>query len=214
MIEKPRPPQGLKRYLLTGLLLLAPIGVSIQIFVWFVSFLDGLLSPLIVGIFGRHVPGLGLIAAFIAVALTGAISSNMVGHHLVALVEDLLLHVPGLNWLYRTAKQLADIFSPEGSASFKRVVLIEYPRLGTYRVGFVTREIGIERAQGERRLLAVYVPTNNLYIGDVVLASPESVLDTELSLQEGIQAVLSGGASLPERIVAPPPAGPDATTSS
>src|SRR5687767_1835337 len=113
----------IKRYLLTGLLLVAPIGISLSLLVWSVYFLDHLLAPLIATLFGRHVPGLGLIAGLGLLAGAGFLSSNIVGHHVVELLEEILLRVPVLNWLYRTAKQLADVFAPEGQAKFKRVVL-------------------------------------------------------------------------------------------
>lgn len=195
------PWRGLKRTLVTGLFIVAPISLTFILLAWFVSLIDGLLGP-VTGFIGRPVPGLGLVVAFLIVLMAGVLGSNLVGQQLLELTEELLLKIPVFNWIYRTIKQLSEVFSPAGRASFKSVVLIEYPRPGVFSLGFVTNQISLERESGARPLVCVYVPTNHMYVGDIVLVAPESVVYTKLSQQEGIQAVISAGAAIPSLLKA------------
>lgn len=182
----------LKRVLLTGLFIVAPFSLTFILIAWFVQLVDRMLYP-VTGLLGQPIPGLGIIAALVIILGVGAVASNVVGQHLLEYFEEMLLRVPGINWLYKTIKQVADVFSPAAAKSFKRVVLVEYPRPEVYSMGFVTNEVSVDG----RRLISVYVPTNHVYIGDFVLVPADKVKDLPLTLQEGIQAALSAGASLP-----------------
>lgn len=183
-----------KRTFLTGLFVLAPFSLTFILLAWFVAFLGKALEPL-GDLLGRGAPGIGLLAALALVWLAGALASNMVGQHLLEYLEELLLRVPGINWLYKTIKQLSEVFSPNGKNAFKSAVLIEYPRPDVYSIGFVTNEVNLE--EGGRRLLCVYVPTNHMYIGDCVFVPIEKAIPLQMSLQEAVQCALSAGASLP-----------------
>jgi uncharacterized membrane protein len=121
----------------------------------------------------------------------------VVGRHLLEFVEEMVLRVPVLNWLYRTIKQVSDIFSPSGRQALKQFVVVEYPRQGVYRFGFVTKELSVVSDRLPQDAVTVYIPTNNLYIGDYVLVPRDSVFKTELTQQQGVQVVLSAGAALP-----------------
>lgn len=191
--------RGLKRTLVTGLFIVAPIGLTFVLLAWFVSLIDGLLAP-VIGVAGRPIPGIGLVVAFVIVLMAGVLGSNIIGQQLLELTEELLLKIPVFNWVYRTIKQLSEVFSPAGRANFKSVVLVEYPRPGVYSLGFVTNQINVEGAGSPGDLVAVYIPTNHMYIGDVVFAPPSSVIYTRLSQQDGIQAMISAGAALPPSV--------------
>ena len=189
----------LQRTLLTGLFIVAPISLSFILLAWFIALVDGLLAP-VIGFIGRPVPGLGLLVAFGLVLTAGILGSNLVGQHLLEIAEDVLLKIPVFNWVYRTIKQLSEVFSPAGRANFKSVVLVEYPRPGVYSLGFVTRKVSLETGDGLRPMVCVYVPTNHMYIGDSILVPADKVLVTGLSQQDGIQAAMSAGAALPDVI--------------
>jgi uncharacterized membrane protein len=193
---KVAPLRRLKRILLTGLFIVAPISLSFMLLAWLVALIDGLLSPLI-GVVGRPMPGLGLVIAFLIVLGAGVLGSNMIGQHLLELAEEMLLRIPVFNWVYRTIKQLSEVFSPSGKSSFKSVVLIEYPRPGVYSMGFVTNQVSVQAAGEPRALVCVYVPTNHMYIGDSVLVPADKIIALKMTQQEGIQAAISAGASLP-----------------
>lgn len=198
MTARRGPLRGLKRTLLTGLFIVAPISLSFILLAWFVALVDGLLAP-VVGFIGRPVPGLGLVVAFLLVFTAGILGGNIVGRHLLEVTEELLLKIPGFSWIYRTIKQLSEAFSPSKS-SFKSVVLVEYPRPGMRQLGFVTKKVDVEGVEGAQELVCVYIPTNHMYIGDSILVPADKVLTTSLTQQEGIQAVISAGASLPAHL--------------
>ncbi len=189
-----------KRNLIAGFLVLAPLSISLFLLFWLVSWIDGLLSPLIYALTDRELPGLGLVAALVIAALAGWLASNIIGQNLLETAEDLILHVPILNWLYRTVKQLTEVFSPNGKAQFRSVVMVEYPREGVYQLGFATGMVYREEDGRVETLTSVYIPTNHLYIGDVLLVPPERLRSTSMTLQEGIQYFLSAGASTPRRL--------------
>lgn len=186
-----------KRTLLTGLFVIAPFSLTFMLLAWFVSTVDRALAP-VIGLIGRPVPGLGLAVALVIVLLVGTLANNIGGQHLLEYFEEMLLRIPGFNWLYGTIKQVADVFSPSGKKAFRSVVLVEYPRPGVYSVGFVTREVCLEREGASARLACVYVPTNHMYIGDYILVPTAQVMSIPLSLQEGVQCAISAGASLPD----------------
>ena len=193
----------LQRTLLTGLFIVAPISLSLFLVLWLVALVDGLLAPL-AGLIGRPVPGLGLVVALGLVFAAGVLGSNLVGQHLLELAEELLLKIPLFNWVYKTVKQMSEVFSPSGKSNFKSVVLVEYPRPGVYSMGFVTNQLTAEIGGKSQALVCVYVPTNHMYIGDSVLVPADKIITTKLSQQEGIQTAISAGASLPAVLKAKP----------
>lgn len=193
------PGRDLKRYVVTGFLVVAPISITIFLLWWFVGWIDYMLSPVVLTVVGRHIPGLGVAVALGLLLVVGFLSSNMMGRHLLEITEDFLMRIPVFNWLYRTVKQLTEAFTPAGSQYFKSVVMVEHPRPGVHQLGFVTRKVEIETDQGRTSHYCVYIPMNHLYIGDVVLVPVEKAIETDIPLQEGVQGILSAGASLPTR---------------
>jgi uncharacterized membrane protein len=95
---------------------------------------------------------------------------------------------------------LIDAFSPERRSSFKAVVLVRHPREGEYAFVFVTSEMLLETPEGKNEMATVFVPTNNLYLGDIVVAPRIDVIPTGLSVEEGIRIILSAGTATPPRI--------------
>jgi uncharacterized membrane protein len=145
------------------------------------------------------IPGLGLLATAAIVLAAGALATNVIGRRLVERTEQLLLHVPLFRTVYAPVRQLLTAFSPDSEVGFKRIVLVEDGRRG-YMIGFLTKEFVVDRGQGQERLLAVYVPTNHLYLGDVVVCPPERVVFPDLSVEDGVRVFLTGGMALPDRI--------------
>jgi uncharacterized membrane protein len=112
----------------------------------------------------------------------------------------MLLRVPIYRRLYPSVKQLIESFSPEKRNSLKAVVLAEHPREGEFVFGFVTSELVLDGPDGKRDMVTVFVPTNNLYLGDVIVLPRDAVIDTGLSVEEGIRIILSAGTATPPRI--------------
>lgn len=194
--------KAIKKRFVSGLIIIIPVIITISVIVWFFNFIDGLLSPLLDGLLHRHISGLGFITAIILVFIVGIISSNVIGKRIIGIFERLFLKLPVFKGIYTALKQLVDAFSPESKGAFKRFVIVEYPRKGAYAFGFLTKECSIksEKDGSESCLRAVYIPTNNLYLGEIVLFREEEVLYTDIPIEEGIKIILSGGIAAPQRI--------------
>jgi uncharacterized membrane protein len=150
-------------------------------------------------LFARDIPGLGIVVTAVIVLIIGAIATNMIGRRLVARGESILLHVPLFRTIYAPVKQLTSAFSPENELGFKRMVLVEDGARGML-LGFLTKEFTVDRGRGPETLLAVYVPTNHLYLGDVIVCRPERASFPEMSVEEGIRVFLTGGMGIPEKV--------------
>jgi uncharacterized membrane protein len=149
---------------------------------------------------GRRIPGLGFLTALVIIFMMGTIARNVVGRRVLVRVEKLFDHVPIFRSIYPSVKQLLESFSPQQRNSFKSVVLAEHPRKGEYVFGFVTAELLIEGVEGKRSMVTVFVPTNNLYLGDVIVVPKEDTMHTGLTVEEGIRIILSAGTATPPRL--------------
>lgn len=190
-----------KRKFVAGLIVTVPVAISLFILIQLFKIIDGLLGPVFDYILGRHIAGLGFISALLLVFIVGIISTNVVGKKLIDQIEKFLfLKIPLFKSLYSSLKQLIDAFSPENKTSFQKFVVVEYPRKGSFMFGFQTKECFLKNTDRDQKLVAVYIPTNNLYLGEVVLFDEESVIHTNIPVQEGIKIILSGGIASPEVI--------------
>src|SRR3989442_234874 len=151
-------------------------------------------------IFGRAVPGLGFLTAVAIILVMGTIARNVVGRRVLAWGDTLLMRVPIYRRLYPSIKMLIDSFSPERRTAFRAVVLVEHPRAGEYAFGFITSQLLLDTTDGKRDMVTVFIPTNNLYLGDVVVVDRESVIATGLTVEEGIRIILSAGNATPARL--------------
>lgn len=190
----------LQRYFVTGFFTVVPFGLSALIVWWLVALIDNSLGPIAWTLTGRHIPGLGLASALLLVLGAGWLTTNVIGERLLELFEGLFLNIPVFKWFYGAAKQATEAFSPHKKDAFKSVVLVEYPRPGVYSIGLVTGETVLDHGGSHKRLSSVYVPSNHVYIGEVVLAPKEQLVATTMTVQQGIQVVLAAGAGLPEHI--------------
>jgi uncharacterized membrane protein len=192
-----------KRKFLTGLFVSIPAILTILAMRWFFDFVDGLLEPVYYSILGYHTPGLGFLSAIIIIFIVGIVSTNVFGKKIISLFERIFLNLPVFKGFYTAVKHLVDAFSPDNkSVSFKKFVIIEYPRPGAFAFGFLTKECTVKASNDgkESCLRAVYVPTNNLYLGEIVLLREGDVFYTDIPIEEGIKIILSGGIAAPNRI--------------
>jgi uncharacterized membrane protein len=189
----------LRRRFLTGFFVTVPLFISVAALVWIFGVVDGLTTPLYDRLLGRRIPGLGTLSTGVAIMLVGVVATNVIGRRLLARAEDLLLHVPVFKTIYAPLKQLIAAFSPDNASGFKRVVLVEHTGRG-YSIGFLTKEFTVDRGKGPEAMLAVYVPTNNLYLGDVVVCPRNQAVFPDISVEEGIRIFLTGGMALPPTV--------------
>jgi len=194
----------LRRRLITGFFVTVPLVASVVALVWVFRFIEGLTGGLPARLMGEdvYVPGLGIALTVLIVLLVGILATNMFGRRLLGQAEALLLHVPVFRTIYGPLKQLTEAFSPDNEFGFKRVVLVEQMP-GTWTLGFLTKEFVVDRATGTQTLLAVYLPTNHLYLGSVVVCSPERVSFPDLTVEQGIRILLTGGMAVPSHLALP-----------
>ena len=192
-----------KKKFIAGLFVLIPAVITIFIIYSFFKLVVGFLEPVYFRILGYHTPGLGFISAIFVIFVVGLISTNVFGKKVIGWFETIFLKLPVFKGFYTAIKQLVDAFSPENkSVSFKRFVVIEYPRKGIFAFGFLTKECTVTSKNGrEICLRAVYVPTNNLYLGEIVLVEEPEVLYTDIPIDDGIKIILSGGIAAPHKII-------------
>ena len=193
--------QWLRRSFIAGFFVTVPLIISVAAILWLFRLVDGLVGPLYIKLLGPNAvpPGLGVATTALAILLVGAIATNVVGKRLLQRTEWLLMHVPLFRSIYAPVKQLVVAFSPDNEYGFKRVVLIEDVSRG-FLLGFLTREFTIDRGQGPEPLVAVYVPTNHLYLGDIVICPRDRASYPDITVEQGIRIFLTGGMALGARI--------------
>jgi len=197
--------QWIRRSFIAGFFVTVPLVISVAAFIWIFRLVDGFVGPFytewLKTRLGREdpVPGLGILTTALVVMLVGAIATNVIGKRLLQRTEFYLLKVPIFRTIYAPVKQLVVAFSPDNEYGFKRVVMVEDPARG-WVMGFLTKEFVVDRGHGSEQLVAVYVPTNHLYLGDIAIYPREWVFFPEVTVEEGIRIFLTGGMSLPGHI--------------
>jgi uncharacterized membrane protein len=189
----------IKRSFITGFFVTVPMVISVAALVWIFRVIDGFMGPYYAAWLHRQVPGLGLLTTALVVLLVGAVARNMIGKRILQRAEHYLLLVPVFRTIYAPVKQLVAAFSPDSEQSFKRVVLLE-DRTRGFVLGFLTREFTVDRGNGPESLVAVYVPTNHLYLGDVIICPRERAMFPDITVEQGIRIFLTGGMALPGRL--------------
>lgn len=190
----------LKVRLIAGFFITVPAVATAWLLWVFWTGIDDIFRPMYDALFGHPVRGLGFLTAVVIMLAMGTIARNVVGRRVLGWGELLLLKVPVFGRLYPSVKTLVDAFSPERRSSFKAVVLVQHPREGEWAFGFVTSEVVVETASGKVEMVTAFVPTNNLYLGDVVVVPRADVMPTGLSIEEGIRIILSAGTATPARL--------------
>jgi uncharacterized membrane protein len=193
----------IRRYFIAGFFVTVPVVISVAALLWIFQVVDGVMAPFYARLLGREIPGLGLLTTIVLVFLAGVIASNVIGKRILQRAEYYLLLVPVFRTIYAPIKQLIAAFSPGNEAGFKRVVLVDAPNRGTV-LGFLTREFDVDRGTGAgpEPMVAVYVPTNHLYLGDVLVFGAGEVSYPDLTVEQGIRIFLTGGMALPDRLEA------------
>jgi uncharacterized membrane protein len=197
----------LRSRLLTGFFVSVPLIISVAAMVWIFGIIDRLTAPLARRLLGVDpnpyerlvVASVGIVATLLVVIAVGAVATNVIGRRVLNRAEGWLMMIPVFRTIYAPVKQLVVAFSPDNEYGFKRVVMVEDPHRG-WVMGFLTKEFTVDRGRGPEALMAVYVPTNHLYLGDVVLYPRERAFYPDVTVEEGIRIFLTGGMSLPGRI--------------
>jgi len=187
---------ALKRYFLTGLLVVTPIWGTVLILKTLFMTVDGILGDMLARMVpGYYVPGLGIVALILLIFATGLFAANFMGRHIVRVWEDWLNRLPLVRGIYATLKSMMDILSFSDRGSYHRVVLIQFPKNGHYCFAFVTGVTkGDSMALGQEPLVHVYVPTSpNPTSGYFLLVPEREVTSVDISVEEAMKLIVSGG---------------------
>ena len=191
----------IRRLFLGGLVVTVPAVLTVKALVWLFRFVDGLAQPLGTLVVGREVPGSGFVLTVGIVLLAGFLFSFGLLQRLLDSVEQVLEAIPVVGLVYGASKKvLSGIGGPGSEHAFKRFVLARLP--GRTTPGFLTGTFTLKRSDGsQHEVCTVYVPTNHLYVGDVVVLPVTDVIETDLSVEDGVSLMLSAGASVPRVVV-------------
>ena len=189
----------LRRSFITGFFVTVPLFISVAAIIWIFNVVDSTMTPLYDRALGRRVPGLGIASTVAVLIVVGAFARNVIGRRVLQRTESALLRVPVFRTIYAPVRQLIAAFNPDNEYGFKRVVMVEDPRKG-YALGFLTREFTVDRGHGPETMIAVFVPTNHLYLGDVVICARERAAFPDISVEDGIRIFLTGGMALPPKV--------------
>lgn len=188
---------NLRRTFIAGLIILIPIVLTVKTLWWLFTTVDGFARPLVERWAGRPIPGVGFALTIALVLLTGLLLSGGPLRRLFEGFEEAFESVPFVGTFYSTVKKVLVGFGGDGSTkAFQRFVLARLP--GRTTPGFLTGSFDLSRSDGRiEPLCTVYVPTNHLYVGDVVVLPASDVIETDLTVEDGISLILSAGAAVP-----------------
>jgi uncharacterized membrane protein len=185
-----------------GFFVLVPLVITFWVFNGLFNTVDGIISPVFDRLLLRHIPGLGFVTMVVLILFVGALSRNLIGLAVFKFFERIISSIPLARTIYGATKDLLNAFqSGKRGKSFREVVLVEYPRIGLVTIGFVTNELSIQSGAGADNVISVYVPNPpNPTSGFLILTPRQSVRILDMTIEEGLKLVLSGGIVTPGAI--------------
>jgi uncharacterized membrane protein len=194
----------LRRYIVAGILVWLPIGVTVFLLRILVGMLDR--SLLLIPeqyrpeeIIGFAIPGLGLVLTLLILLVTGVLAANIVGRSMVGMWESVLERIPVVRSVYSAAKNFAEIVFSDSSQSFKKVLLIQYPRKGLYSLAFQTSsQLGEVQGRTGEEVICVFVPTTpNPTSGVIIIVPRKDVIELDMDVDEALKMIISLGVVVP-----------------
>jgi uncharacterized membrane protein len=190
--------QQIKRRMLAGIFFIVPLWLTFMALRFIFLWLDGIFGPLATQWLGFSIPGLGLVFLLVFLYLIGLIAANILGHSIVRFWEAILNRIPFVWNIYQWAKQLIQTFSASKGMGFKRVVLVEYPRKNFFAIAFVTNSV--QDKQSGKRYTIVFIPSPpNPVNGFFGMLVDGEIIETDLTIEEGVKMIISGGLVAPEQ---------------
>ncbi len=188
----------LRRYLITGIVVILPAVVTIWVLWNLFAFIDGLAKRVLVEPFSR-IPGVGVILFFSVIILVGIFATNLIGKRLISFGERIMARIPFANRIYKAVQQISTAFIGSQRSIFNKVVLVEYPRKGVHSIGFVTSEAeGEVQHKTAKQMVCVFVPTTpNPTSGVLIFVPREDLIYLDMTTEDGLKLVISGGVVTP-----------------
>jgi uncharacterized membrane protein len=202
----------LRAYFFTGLVITAPIAITIWATYWFVTLFDSWIKPFLPASYNPDtylpikVPGFGLIFALLAITLIGFMAANLAGRTMIAIWDKILNSTPVVRSIYKGSKQIFETLFSQKGASFRYVCLVEWPRRGTWSIAFISREVdgGQIGLDPGRAMYAVYMSTTpNPTSGYVFFVDVSDVKIIDMSVEDGLKLVISMGLVFPDKPLPP-----------
>jgi len=189
-----------------GVFIAAPIAITVMIVLWLISVIDNRVKPMIPPAWNPEsytefaLPGLGVLVAIVLLTLLGAITTNLLGRSAVGFSDRLLSQIPIVRNIYSLFKQLFDTIQTSNQSSFRDMVLVEYPKRGTWALGFVTAELKGEIAEKlPEGYISVFVPTTpNPTSGFYMFVQKDELIDLDMTVEDGAKMIVSVGMVVPE----------------
>jgi len=192
----------IKKQFFSGILIVVPLILTYVVLRFLFDVLDGLLAPYISKLFGFPIPGLGIIATILLIILAGFFVRSIIGASIYKYGDKLLTKLPIVRIFYMAAKKLIEALSLPNNQAFKEVVMLEYPRRGCWAIGFSTSKIKfIRKPDGYEEMIGVFVPSTPTPVsGFIVFVPGEDVIPLNISIEEGLKLIISGGIVAPSVI--------------
>ena len=195
----------LQKYLIAGLLVWLPIVVTVLLFRFLITLMDQTLILLPSqlrpeAVIGFKLPGLGLILTLLVLIITGIFAANFIGKSMVNFGEKIFKKIPIVRSVYSAAKNFADIVFSDTGQSFKKVLLIQYPRKGVYSLAFQTStNLGEVQKKTGSDVVCTFVPTTpNPTSGFIIIIPKEDVIEMDMEVDEAFKMIVSLGVVVPE----------------
>jgi len=192
---------SIKRYFISGVLVVVPILLTFIVLKFMFESVDGVMQPLIHRVLGYYIPGLGFFTTVLIIILSGVLTRNFIGAKLYRTGDRILERLPIIRPIYSAAKQLLEAIAQPSLESFKEVALVEYPRKGVYALSFVSHRVEISTDGKRRKYATVFVPSTPTPVSGMVIMIPDDeVRIIDMTIEEGIKFLVSGGVASPELI--------------
>lgn len=197
--SRPKPNRHIRNRFVSGILVLVPVAITIFVLRLVFASLSGFLMPVLKPFVGDLPEGavylLAVASTLLLIYAMGALTAFMVGRRMLNLAEQIILQVPLVKTIYSASKQVVSTFSSSNRETFKETVIVEFPRTGSHAVGFIT---GTILDPSGAPLYRVFVPTTpNPTSGFLVLLPPDQVMHTDMSVEDGVKMIVSGGVLAP-----------------
>ncbi|MEM5517575.1 DUF502 domain-containing protein [Henriciella sp. AS95] len=193
---------------LAGMVIAAPIAITIFVLQFLINFIDNRVKPLLPPVIQPEtytnyaIPGFGVLVMIIVLTILGAIATNLIGRSVISATDRILSRIPLVRNVYAAFKQLTEVLASNQQASYDRVVMVEYPKAGSWCIGFVASD-----AKGEIKhhlgpeFIGVFVPTTpNPTSGFLMYVNRAECIDLDMSIEEGAKMILSAGLIVPEKL--------------
>ncbi len=196
----------IRAYFFAGVLVTAPIAITFYLAWLIINWIDGKITPLIPAAYNPEtylpfgIPGLGLIISFVLLTVIGAMAAGAAGRFGVKMTERLLARMPVIRSVYSATKQIFETVLRQQSNAFRQVVLFEYPRRGSWAIGFITgKTLGEVQNVTSDEVVNVFLPTTpNPTSGYLLFVPRRELIVLSMTVEEGIKMVVSGGIVTPE----------------